>query len=147
MIDTQTKTEQRPTWWTEQHATAWSRIREAVRRDWEQTKHDISNTSGHELNQDIGSTVLQSIDRQPIPPGDRPNPPRIIGDWEDIELPISFGYAACHVYGAQHPVWSSELEGLLKRDWIASHAPADQGWGDAKRWVRQGYEGIAKGAA
>jgi hypothetical protein len=144
MIENATKTSDRPNWWTDQHATGWERIREAVRRDWEQTKHDVSQKSGHQLNQDVGDTVKQAIGKESIPGNTAPNPPRIIGDWEDIEQPISFGYAASQVYGSQHPKWDSEVEGLLKRDWEMTHAPADQNWGDAKHWIRQGYEGLQK---
>lgn len=142
MNQTETRAPERPAWWTEQPSSAWERIREAIRRDWEQTKHDASWKLGHELNQNIGSTVKQALNQQDIPPYDGPNPPLVIGNWEDIEEPIAFGYAASNVYGSQHPEWDAELMGLLRRDWDASHSLADQGWGDAKRWVRLGYEGV-----
>ncbi len=137
----QTTTFERPQWWTEPRATSWDRIREAMRRDWEQTKHDLSQKAGHELNQGVGDTVKQAIGKEEIPSNDGPNPPRIIGSWDDIEQPISFGYVAAQAYGAQYPKWDSEIEALLRRDWEASHARDDQAWGDAKQWVRQGYEG------
>ena len=44
-----------PAWWNDNHASAWDRVKEAMRRDWEQTKHDLHIKGGHELNQDIGT--------------------------------------------------------------------------------------------
>lgn len=46
---------------------------EAIKRDWEQTKHDIKKDSGRELNQDVGDTVGQAVGKKPIPPRDVPN--------------------------------------------------------------------------
>ena len=57
-----------PTWWNDQHNTAWERAREALRRDWEQTKADLTgNASGHDLNQSIGDTVRQATGKDPLP--------------------------------------------------------------------------------
>ena len=39
-----------PAWWNEGHASAWDRVKEAMRRDWEQTKQDMKMKGGHELN-------------------------------------------------------------------------------------------------
>ncbi len=34
----------RPQWWTDQHTSTWDRVKEALRRDWEQTKADLSSS-------------------------------------------------------------------------------------------------------
>ena len=46
---------------------------EALKRDWEQTKHDLNTDKGRELNQDVGDTVGQAVGKKPIPPRDVPN--------------------------------------------------------------------------
>ncbi len=68
-----------PAWWTDKHTSAWERVKEAFRRDWEQTKADFSSTSGRDLNQNVGDTVKQAVGSAPIPPPDvqtRPADPK-----------------------------------------------------------------------
>jgi hypothetical protein len=50
-----------------------SKTGEALKRDWEQTKHDFNKKKGEELNQDVGDTVGQAVGKKPIPPRDVPN--------------------------------------------------------------------------
>ena len=54
-----------------------STVKEALRRDWEQTKHDFSKSKGRELHQGVGDTVKQAAGKEPIPPVDRPNPDKM----------------------------------------------------------------------
>ncbi len=56
-----------PQWWTEKHTSAWERVKDALERDWEQTKSDFSS-SGHNLKQDAGDTVKQAFGSEPVPP-------------------------------------------------------------------------------
>lgn len=49
------------------------RAKQALKRDWEQTKHDFNGDAGRELNQDAGDTVKQSVGKTAVPPLDRPN--------------------------------------------------------------------------
>lgn len=58
-----------PLWWTEQHTSAWERVRDAFRRDWEQTKADLAN-KGRELEQSFVDTVKQAVGSEPVPPLD-----------------------------------------------------------------------------
>ena len=46
---------------------------EAIKRDWEQTKHDLNKNKGKELNQDVGDTLGQAVGKKPTPPPDMPN--------------------------------------------------------------------------
>ncbi len=125
-----------PTWWTEAHTSSWEQVKEALRRDWTQTKHDL-HMGGHELNQTAMDTLGQTVGESPLPAPDRPNPPTIIGQWEDAEAAISFGYAARTHYGDRHPTWSGELARTLKHDWKSESKP----WStDVESWVRYGYE-------
>ena len=49
-------------------------VKEALKRDWEQTKSDLTgHKKGQELNQDVGDTVKQAAGREAIPPPGAPN--------------------------------------------------------------------------
>jgi len=128
-----------PAWWNDGHASTWERVKEAMRRDWEQTKHDVSMKGGHELNQGIGDTVKQAAGKEPIPPSDRANPPKVVGDWNEVELPIEYGYAARSHY-ATPGGWSSEVEGTLKREWNEGREKTSHAWEDVRDHVRRGFE-------
>ncbi len=66
-------TNTQPGWWTEaQHGSAWSRVKQAMKRDWEQTKHDL-HLGGRELDQDVDDTVKQAAGTDAIPPRSVPN--------------------------------------------------------------------------
>jgi hypothetical protein len=109
-------------------------MKEALRRDWDQTKHDL-HAGGHELNQDLGDTARQASGLESIPPGGLLNPPKVIGRWEDIEAWIGFGYACKTHYGVEYPEWTPDLEAKLKSDW-----KGDMPWSQVKLYVRHGYE-------
>lgn len=65
-----------PSWWTAQHSTSWDRVKEAFRRDWEQTKADLtSQKSGIDLDQGAGNTLKQAVGSEPIPAPDQQNLP------------------------------------------------------------------------
>ncbi|MGQ0506913.1 MAG: hypothetical protein ACT4TC_16505 [Myxococcaceae bacterium] len=49
------------------------RAKEALKRDWEQTKHDFNKKYGHDLDQSIGDTVRQATGSEPLPSGSLPN--------------------------------------------------------------------------
>lgn len=129
-----------PSWWNDSHVSAWERIKEAIRRDWEQTKHDLHLSGGHELNQGVEDTLKQAANQQAIPPDDRPNPPKVIGSWDDVEVPLGYGYGARQRYGAEHPAWNDGVEKTLRTEWELGRAQAAPGWDDVKGWVRHGYE-------
>lgn len=125
----------KPTWWTDAHASSWEQVKEAIRRDWTQTKHDL-HMGGHELNQTAMDTVGQTVGEAVLPPSDVANRPTVIGGWEDAEVAIGFGYAARTHYGDNFPVWSSELEGILKNDWKHGVQP----WSKVVGFVHHGYD-------
>jgi hypothetical protein len=57
-----------PNWWNDTHNSAWDRAREALHRDWEQTKSDFSSKGGVDLNQNVGDTVKQMSGAAGVPP-------------------------------------------------------------------------------
>lgn len=59
-------TAMRPAWWSDEHTSSWDRVKEALRRDWEQTKADLSS-AGRDLNQNLVDTVKQAAGSQPLP--------------------------------------------------------------------------------
>jgi hypothetical protein len=127
-----------PSWWNESHTSAWERTKEALHRDWEQTKADVSDR-GKELNQDAGDTLKQAAGKQPIPPGDQPN---IDDSWDRVEPAVRYGYGARQQYRDQE--WNDELEGRLKKDW--TDAGDGSSWERVKAAVRRGWDGVKRAA-
>jgi hypothetical protein len=114
---------------------SWERAKEALRRDWDQTKHDL-HLGGHELNQSADDTLAQAVGGMAVPPIDRANPPNVITRWEDAEIAIGFGWAARSEYGDRYPSWCRALERTLERDWKNDAMP----WPTVVGLVRHGYE-------
>jgi hypothetical protein len=129
----------RPEWYTTEHVSGWERTKEALRRDWEQTKKDL-HAGGHEMNQSVSDTLNQASGTQPLPPSDKPNPPRIIGEWSEAEMPAGYGYSARSYYGAQHPAWGPELEEKLRAEWNAAQGASLPDWNEVRPHVRYGYD-------
>ena len=50
------------------------RAKEALERDWEQTKSDLPGLEGKDLDQDVDDTVKQAAGKERIPSGSTPNP-------------------------------------------------------------------------
>ena len=130
----------RPAWWTEEvHGSAWDRVKGAMQRDWAQTKHDLG-VGGHEMNQNVTDTLKQAGGSEHLPTMNEANPPKVIGDWNEAEVPYSYGYAAKTEHGARHPVWTLELENKLKAEWMAAQDQARRDWIAVRNLVRSGYE-------
>jgi hypothetical protein len=131
----------RPRWWTEQHTSAWERIRSAMRRDWEQTKHDWNEKKGRDLHQKADDTVRQAIGKQPIPPMSAPenvsSSREDLERWEIAETAMRYGHGARSHY-VQQPAWSDQLETVLRGEWTRLH-PGIR-WEDARASVRRGWE-------
>jgi len=126
----------KPSWWKDEtHSSGWERVKEALRRDWQQTRHDL-HAGGHELNQGLRDTVRQIAGRQPLPPIDRPNPPKVIGSFDEAELPMEYGYGAKQEFGEDR---FSLVEPELRRAWESRQGPAPR-WEDVRDYVRRGFE-------
>jgi hypothetical protein len=122
------------TYWNEEkHGSAWNRAKDALSRDWVQTKADLHAKSGRQLHQGLTDTVKQVAGKQPIPPPDLPNP-----EFEKFEEAISYGVGAHEEYANQYPKWNEALEAKLATEWD----PAKTGmkFDDAKPFVRRGWE-------
>lgn len=135
-----------PSWYKqEKHGVGWERVKEAMRRDWEQTKHDFGGRQP-DLDQDVQDTVKQAAGKQEIPPGNQPNMPDHLPQpsasvgWADAEEPLFYGYAARREFGASHPQWDDGLERSLKGEWEKAKDTSRKGWGEVKNLVRRGFE-------
>jgi hypothetical protein len=112
----------RPSWWTDEvHGSAWDLIKDAVRRDWMQTAHELS-IRRYEMNQTLSDTLRQAA------------------AWSEAEIPYGFGYAARTRFGAQHPRWNDGLEQRLKGEWMGSLDSVLYEWEAVRSFVRCGYE-------
>jgi hypothetical protein len=123
-----------PGWWTTHEASAWGRAKEALRRDWEQTKYDFGLEFGQDLHQELKDTVRQVVGSEPIPP---PHVANATDAWSD-EAAVRYGYGAgLSPNYRDYSSWSHDLESQLKKDWEAmdSHRP----WEDVRMAVRYGW--------
>ncbi len=136
-----------PKWWTEEtHGSAWGKVKEAMKRDWEQTKADF-NAGGRELNQDVDDTLKQAAGAEVIPPRSQPNAPGGTDvkkgptfSWDDAEPPMAFGYGARQQFGAQHTDWNENLEKQLQNDWESTSGTNGRKWNEVQPMVRRGYD-------
>lgn len=130
----QPSTHRNPSWWNESHSSGWERTKEALRRDWEQTKADVSD-AGTELNQDVSDTLKQSVGKQAIPPRNAPNPP---DSWDELEPALRYGYGARQYYQGQD--WNDDLEAHLQQEWEATGENGS--WDRVKAAVKRGWSNV-----
>lgn len=119
----------RPHWWTDEHDTAWDRVREAFRSKWEARRAQAPEVSAE------------------------------AEDWDEIEPAIRFGYGRRRADGtAEEPRtppqeskeassdWDPELEATLEQEWdTMHHVPEDNAaprlWHDVRQFVHRGWFG------
>jgi hypothetical protein len=121
-----------PKWWTDDTTNAWDRTKEAMKRDWEQTKHDLGG-SGPDLDQDVDDTVKQAAGRQAIPP--TTNTPNL-DTWDRDEPAVRYGWGAAGHYKNQD--WDDRTEGKLKEEW--NDLKTGRTWDEIKSTVRRGWD-------
>jgi hypothetical protein len=129
-----------PKWWNEEHESTWGRVKAAMKRDWEQTKADVSS-KGRDLDQDVGDTVKQAAGKQPIPPMSQRTKDE--GDeWNRAEEGYRYGVGARSQYGHEHSQWDDKLEGKLKEEW--GDMKSGRTWDEVKSTVRRGWDRVTK---
>ena len=126
------QTVREPRWWTPEHTSTWERVKEAFRRDWEQTKHDVGG-DGRDLDQDVDDTLSQAVGRQPIPSRNRPT-------FERDESALRFGYGARRQYRDTYPEWNDQLQARLRADWEETYQDPNEEWQQYQSAVRRGWE-------
>ena len=115
-----------PKWWTGENDSAWNRVKLAVKRDWDQTKHDLGG-SEPDTRQKIVNTVKQAAGQEAIPPRHEPT-------YEEYESAYRFGFGARSKYGKEHTDWDDELETTLKKDWEEVDPARKQTWMQVVQW-------------
>jgi hypothetical protein len=126
-----------PKWWKpETHGSGWERVKEALKRDWEQTKSDL-HVGGRDLDQDVGDTVKQMAGKEPVP-----NSKNLGTDsWDDVEPAMMYGYGARQQYGSQYNAWDDKLETQLRTEWDGgARGTTGRTWDQVKAHVRRGFE-------
>ena len=93
----------KPGWYTDEHDSAWNRVKAAFKNDWEQTKHDFGSDTARDLKQDVDDTVKQAVGSE--------------NAFENREQAFRFGHAAQRHYRSQYPTWNNELESRLRQDY------------------------------
>ena len=56
-----------------QGGSVWGRMKEALRRDWDQTQWDFARKRGRDVDQTATDTVKQVLGLRPLPRPDQPN--------------------------------------------------------------------------
>ena len=93
----------KPSWWTDENDSGWTRVKAAFGNDWEQTKHDFGSKTSRDLNQDVDDTVKQAAGARDA--------------FENHEQAFRFGYGAQRQYRTQYPTWNNDLEQRLRSDY------------------------------
>ena len=125
----------RPTWYTDEDDSAWNKVKEAFRRDWQQTKSDFG-AKVPDLNQQIGDTVAQATGSKPIPPKNvpTPHPGEKSDSYNEADEPAyRYGYAASRQYSTQTD-WDDQTEALLRKDW-----EDESEWERRREAIRRGW--------
>lgn len=128
-----------PRWWAPHHATSWERVKEAMRRDWEQTKAHFSMSKGRDLNQGVGDTLKQAAGVEALPAITEANvepPPVVEEDWATAEGAIRYGFGA-RLHFAKHQWWNDQVEELLRREWEGDWGLS---WERARNNVHRGWD-------
>jgi hypothetical protein len=124
-----------PKWWTKDNDSAWDRVKEAMKRDWDQTKHDFGGDEP-DTNQNIRNTVKQASGTETIPP-------RHETTYEEWEPAYRFGYGARQKYGTEYDDeldWDDEMESTLKEDWQSIAPERKQTWMQDRAAIRYGWD-------
>ena len=106
-----------PSWWVERSESTWKRIKAAFRRDWEQTKADLTGgRAGEELDQHLTDTLRQMTGRDPLPIAHEPTGVDLEVETEPLQVSRAFelGYNAAAHYDGE---WTPTLESRLQAEW------------------------------
>lgn len=127
-----------PPWWGDYHRSAWERLMEALRRDWEQTKADLTASRGQDLHQGALDTVKQALGLSRIPlftsePTEHP----VQDHWYHVHRAVRYGYGSYLQYD-EHEEWSGELESKLQAEW--EEMKSSHRWDSAREHVVAGWQ-------
>lgn len=128
-----------PSWWNKEHDSAWDRIKGAIKRDWEQTKSDLSaHHAGKDLDQSVGDTVRQAAGKEEIPLANAPSPSKMDRSWDEVEPEYRYAAGAREQYGKTHPQWNDDLDSKLSSEW--HQIEPDRPWDEVKSAARRVWD-------
>ena len=121
-----------PSFWTDEQQSAWDRVKEALHRDWLQTKSDLHLSGGADLDQTAKDTMKQAAGKQP--------PATTVEGrvgWDAARHAMRLGHGAA-TFWSWESTWTSELESRMRGEWEA----LDNGvaWEHARPLVLRGWE-------
>lgn len=119
-----------PAWWTGEHASVWSRVKEAFHRDWLQTLADLGIKGGAKLGQTALDTLKQAAG-DPMPASADAGV-----DWDVARKAIRQGWMRAQIPGADDR-WDRQLEDELQKEWEVDGVVA---WPLVAPLVRRGWE-------
>jgi hypothetical protein len=132
MNQTTYKTHKNPSWWTDENESSWERVKSALKRDWDQTKHDFGGDEP-DTNQKMRNTIHQASGKEAIPPRRQPA-------YDDLEPAVRFGYGARSKYGTDYTDWDDKLEANLRKDWEMIAPDRKQAWREDRAAIRYGWD-------
>ncbi len=126
----------KPKWWSQDHDSAWDRVKDAMKRDWEQTKSDLTGgRKGTDLDQDVGDTVKQMAGKDTASTPDVDDK-----DWKRVEGDHQYGVGARHYH--KDSDWNDGVENKLKEEW--TDLKSGRTWDEVKSSVRRGWDRAKK---
>lgn len=126
----ETTTTRSPGWWTQDQDRGWDRVKAAFRRDWEQTKADLTgDRQGSDLNQQASDTLAQAFGKQPVPSETTINPM----DADELESHVA--RAAKQATRVADRLADDTEKSIAKR----AETTGDGGWSDAEAPIRFGH--------
>jgi hypothetical protein len=117
-----------PNWWTKDHDSSWDKVKAALQRDWDQTKHDLGGKQP-DTDQQVSDTVKQASGKEAIPRRGQPT-------FDKAEPAYRFGYGARSQYGKKYSTWSPELESQLRNEWSGLY---QDDWDQNSNYVKAGW--------
>ncbi|MEW5848136.1 MAG: hypothetical protein AB2A00_04950 [Myxococcota bacterium] len=121
----------RPKWWRDDYTSGWERAKAAIRRDWEQTKHDLTaGRKGADIKQDVGETLKQAAGKPSTTSGQG------FFDFDRDEDAIRYGYGASSQY-TDYKDWDDTLAAKLKTEW--NDLKTGRTWEEIKDAVKYGF--------
>jgi hypothetical protein len=121
-----------PSFWTDEQQSAWDRVKEALHRDWIQTKADFGLKGGAELDQTAKDTMKQAAGKEPIATTVEGR----IG-WEHARHAMRLGHGAA-TFWSWEATWTGELESRMRGEWDALENGVP--WEQARPLVLRGWE-------
>jgi len=120
-----------PSFWSDEQQSAWERVKDALHRDWLQTRSDL-HLGGADLDQSAKDTVKQAAGKQPGPTTAEGR----IG-WQLARHAIRLGHGAA-TYWTADSEWSETLESRLRGEWEDLDTSIE--WDEARSLVKRGWE-------